>query len=176
MNRDRPFVLCHADYFYTSDVLGPFFAALKELVREDVVTPAQFKCYFVKTSPGQSEVKQLGLAEITVCEQVEVARVEMSECLERASCILFVDRVEGQKQPTERFYRLLSLGKPILALVANSECYESVGLYAKEVCVANLRDQDAIRMALAEIYRDWRRKRSASKGKQRSEAPVAAVL
>ncbi len=88
--------------------------------------------------------------------------------LRAADAILFIQRGHWNGYVPERFFELLALGRPLLAMVSHPDSYRDYCNSKNNVYVVGKRGRRQIRDGLSALYMGWKRGAGAEPGRLQS--------
>ncbi|RMF61136.1 MAG: hypothetical protein D6743_13955 [Calditrichaeota bacterium] len=148
-------MLVHFDAFYSNGILESFLRMISESQRTGEISPEHFGLHFINGHPDRRLITSLQLRAMTTYSRTARSSRAQAIARQRGSGILFIQRAAGNGFIPDRFFRYLSLGKPVLALVPNPIVYHDRIPECYRVYVADVREYVAMRDAFLRMYRDW---------------------
>jgi len=150
------FRLSHLDAFYSNGILESFLTALSRMISAGEVPASEIELEFINGEPDRNTVRKLWLEGSVIYTNAPRTYRSQVNYLSKASAILFIQRGAHNGYVPEKFFELLTVRKPILALVPNPIAYEDYVAQDPALHVVSNRQTQEISAAFLEMHRAWK--------------------
>jgi len=150
------FRLSHLDAFYSNGILESFLTALSGMIAAGEVVAGEIELEFINGEPDRNRVRKLGLEDLVLYTNAPRTYQAQVSCLSNSTTILFIQRGAYNGYVPEKFFELLTVRKPILALVPNPVAYQEYVAQDSSLHVVNNRLAHEASVAFLEMYRAWK--------------------